>query len=471
MKLTFWGASRQVTGSMFLLETEDDFRLLVDCGMDMERRDVDPAQYVGLFPFEPSMIQAVVLTHAHIDHSGLIPNLLREGFEGRIYTTSATYELAALLLEDAASLNQKKLKRMQKKKRQLAQLRQSREYQELYLHNQVNQALDSFVTLPFQQRTRLAKGLYLTLIPAGHLLGAAHVLLEIEEEGQTKTICFSGDLGRKNYPLLVDPEPVPEVDYLICESTYGNRHHESKEAPEEPVFEIIKSTCVDIPGRLIVPAFSVGRTQALLYTLNKLRAEGRLPAIKVFTDSPLALKSTEVHQKYHRWLNAEAQAFQAAHGRLFDFDNLIYLESIKESKAVANYHEPCIIVSSSGMIQGGRIEYHVKENLSNPYATIFMIGYAAEGTLGHDLREGNKSVKIDKHEVPIQARIESIDNFSGHGDVEDLLEFVRHQSPLKLKKLFLVHGEWESMQDFEKVLHEAGYAQVAIPRRGESFVL
>ncbi len=472
MKLTFWGASQQVTGSMFLLEKDDDFRILIDCGLNMEnRRSNTPEEERGLFPFEASMINAVVLTHAHVDHSGFIPNLLREGFEGKIYATSATYELAEILLNDSASLNQKKIKRIQKKKQLFAKLRNTREYNELYVHTQVNQALDHFVTLPFDKKQKIGDNIWLTLVPAGHLLGAAHVIFEVRENGESKTFCFSGDVGRTNYPLLVDPAPVPEVDYLICESTYGNRRHESKASPEDPVYEIIKSTCVDIPGRLIVPAFSVGRTQAMLFTLNKLRLQGRLPSIKIFTDSPLAMKSTEIHQKYHSWLNEEAREFQKTHKQLFDFENLIFVDNIKESKAIANYHEPCMIISSSGMIQGGRVEYHVKENLANPYATIFLIGYASEGTIGHDLRTGEKTIKIEKREIPIKARIESIDNFSGHGDLDDLLRFVHYQSPQKLKKLFLVHGELSAMQDFKNTLFEDGYHQVEIPKRGDSFTL
>lgn len=474
MKLTFWGASQQVTGSMFLLETADDFRVLIDCGLDMENRrhqkDTSETQK-GLFPFEPSMIHAVVLTHAHIDHSGFIPNLIREGFEGKIFTTSATYELAEILLNDSASLNQKKIKRIHKKKQLFNKLRNTAEYKELYVHTQVHQALDHFVTLPFHKKQKIGDGISLQLIPAGHLLGAAHVLFEIQENGGKKTICFSGDIGRKDYPLLVDPAPVPEVDYLVCESTYGNRRHTSKESAEGPVYDIIKSTCVDIPGRLIVPAFSVGRTQAMLFTLNKLRVQGKLPNIKIFTDSPLALKSTEIHEKYHSWLNQEAQDFRKANKQLFDFENLVFVDNIKESKAITSYREPCIIISSSGMIQGGRIEHHVKENLNNPYATIFLIGYASEGTIGHDLRSGEKTIKFEKRDIPIKARIESIDNFSGHGDLDDLLDFVHYQSPKKLKKLFLVHGEASAMQDFKHTLNEEGYQQVETPQKGECFEL
>ncbi len=471
MKLTFWGAAQQVTGSMFLLEFEDDFRMLIECGWDMERKNINQEDYIGLFPFEPSQINAVLLTHAHIDHSGAIPNLLREGFEGKIICTAATYELASILLADSASLNHQRLKKFTKKRKKKPSLEMPENLKELYVQKQVNEALDHFVTVPFSQQTKIKKGLSVTFIPAGHLLGAAHILLHVQEGAETKTICFSGDIGREHYPLLVDPDKVPPVDYLVCESTYGNRRHQSQNSPEEAVYDIIQSTCVEIPGRLIVPAFSVGRTQAMLYTLHKLQVAGKLPPIKVFSDSPLALKSSRIYQKYLSFLNEEARAFAQQQGQLFDFENLIYLENIKDSKAASHYNQPCIIVSSSGMVQGGRIEYHVKENLANSYATILMIGYAAEGTLGYDLVHGQKTIRVKNREIPIQARVERIDNFSGHGDLDDLTRFVKQQPREHLKRLFLVHGEEQSMHDFKDTLEQEGYTQVQIPKRGESFEL
>lgn len=468
MKLTFWGAARQVTGSMFLLEFENDFRLLVDCGIDMERARNTPEDNIGLFPFEPSMIHAVVITHAHIDHSGYLPNLLREGFEGKIYCTTPTLALTELLLEDSASLNQRKLKRLMRRNRRNP--KKPKEAEGLYLSRQVGKTLKHFETLNFNQRIKLTKGVYLELIPAGHLLGAAHVIIEAEEQGKKKRLCFSGDIGRENYPLLVDPAPVPEVDYLICESTYGNRQHQTQARPEEAVYEIIHQTCVQNAGRLIVPAFSVGRTQAMLYTLNRLQSEGKLPPIKVFSDSPLAYKSTMVYEKYKHYLNQEAQEF-AQNQRLFDFDNLIYLETIKQSKAAAHHPEPCMIISSSGMIQGGRIEHHVKENLRVPSSTILMIGYAAEGTIGRDLIDGASQIEGHKKAIEVKANIESIDVFSGHGDLEDLIRFVKWQDPKKLKKVFLVHGDIPSMQGFQQTLRDLSYESVEMPTRGQSYEL
>jgi metallo-beta-lactamase family protein len=470
MKLTFWGASRQVTGSMYLLELEDDYKILIDCGLDMERKDVNAEDYLGLFPFEPSQINVLILTHAHLDHCGYIPNLLREGFEGKIICTHATLELTKLILEDAAALNVRKLKKIDTKRHKNPKSVPPFA-KEWYLPKQVTEALELFYCVSFNQKTKLKKGASVTLIPAGHLLGAAHIYIEAEENGQTKRIGFSGDIGRFNAPLLTNPEPMPEVDYLVCESTYGNRKHKSNGKPEDEIYEIIRKTCVDIPGRLIVPAFSVGRTQALLYTLHRLQALGKLPPIKIFSDSPMALKSSYIYQKYIRSMNQEAQDFMQTKGSLFDFENLTFLETEKQSEAVSNYHEACVIISSSGMIQGGRIEHHVKQNLQNHYATILMIGFSAEGTLGYELMHGKETVKMGKKDIPVRANIQHIDVFSGHADVEGLSGFVHSQTPEKLKKIFLVHGDEQSMSDFQQVLIAEGYAQTLMPKRGESFEL
>lgn len=478
MKLTFWGAAGQVTGSMFLLETDDDYRILVDCGFDMERErspeDPIDAHPSRLFPFEASMVNTVILTHAHIDHSGNIPNLIREGFEGQIVCTSPTMTLTELLLEDSAAIHERKWKKYRRQKnRQPFSKNGITLPKEWFVKKHVNWAKEQFFPIQFNRRFQLAEGVHVTLLPAGHLLGAAHVLLEVVERGEKKTILFSGDLGRYNYPLLPDPAIPPQVDYLICESTYGDKQRSSVGEPEEILLDIVKEACVSKAGKLIIPAFSVGRTQALLFTLNKLYIKKKLPPIKVFSDSPLAHSSTRAYMKYVNMLNDEAQAFYEEHRALFDFENLVYVEKLKQSKALAYFNEPCIIISSSGMVQGGRIEHHVRANIQNPQSTILMVGYAAEGTLGHELLSGAKTITAhkEKEEVEVLANIESIDVFSGHGDQKDLLHFVSHQDPERLKKIFLVHGELSSMQTFKQLLHERRFRDVEIPMRGQTFEL
>jgi metallo-beta-lactamase family protein len=472
MKLTFWGAARQVTGSLYLLEVQDEYRILIDCGTDMERNLDEEEPERAFFPFEPSSINLVLLTHAHIDHSGNIPNLYRDGYEGQVLCTSATLDLTKLLLVDAAHLHQKKLLRAtgdsKKKKKKMERLNRRGD---VYLEKQVDEAVENFVTIPFEKRFKIREGLDVTFYPAGHLLGAAHIVLRVTEGGETKTIGFSGDLGRKNYPLLVDPAPLPPVDYLICESTYGNRNHDSAETPEAALADVIKRTCIDIPGRLIIPAFSVGRTQALLYVLNRLYTLQGFEPIKVFSDSPLAFASTKVYERNVRLLNDEARRVYEETESLFDFANFKYIESEKASRAVSNYGEPCIIISSSGMIAGGRVEQHVAANLNNPYCTILLIGYAAEGTLGWRLMNGQNTLQIRDKEYQVLANVEKIDVFSGHGDLNDLLAFVGQQSRETLRQVFLVHGDASSMEAFRERLQTEGYPNVEIPTKGQTYEL
>ncbi len=476
MKLTFWGAARQVTGSMYLLEL-DDYKVLIDCGLDMQKErqkeneeDLHKPYKGSLFPFEASLINVVILTHAHIDHSGNLPNLVREGFEGQIICTSATFTLTRLLLHDSAMLHQRRLKKLSGKNSKKNQIKPS-ELASWYLPKHVEDTEEYFFPLQFNRRFQIIQGLWVTLIPTGHLLGAANVFLEVEEEGQIKKILFSGDIGRKNYPLLQDPQKPPQADYVLCETTYGSRMHKTQGSAEDEVHSIIQQACVDIPGRLIIPAFSVGRTQALLYVLHKLSVQKRLPPIKIFSDSPLAYHSTKAYETYLSLLNEEAHSFYAEHKSLFDFENLIYVEDLKTSKLISNHTEPCIIISASGMIQGGRVEHHIKANIQNPYATILLIGFAAEGTIGHQLLHGDKTIEIGEKKLAVLANVRSIDIFSGHGDQSDLVEFVEHQDPATLKQIFLIHGEEASMQTFKELMASRNYPQVTIPAKGESFDL
>ena len=466
MKLTFLGACEQVTGSMFLLELESGYKILVDCGANLESGE----PFHKGFKFEPSELNLVVLTHAHIDHSGNIPNLYHEGYEGKILCTLPTYYLSTLLLYDSASLHQRKLNSAHKNHHRKAKRGVKNFTQGLYLEPQVKVAVEEFLPIAFNQAFFPIPEVSVTLIPAGHLLGAGYAIIEVTENGKKTSIGFSGDVGRWDYPLLPDPQPMPQVDYLICESTYGQRLHQDPNEPENILEDIIYSTCVESPGRLIIPAFSVGRTQALLYTLNKLYLKGKLPPIKVFVDSPLAIESTKVYERQKRFLNDEARSI-SENDDVFDFENLIFVEKNTESKQASNHYEPCIIISSSGMLEGGRIQYHVRQNIQNAYATFLMVGFASEGTLGRKLIDGKKTINIDGKDFNVVARIVKTDVFSGHGDQDDLLKFVGFQNSSKLKKLFIVHGDKPSMAAFKTKLHEKGYPQAVIPQYAQSFEL
>jgi len=461
MNLTIWGAAKQVTGSMHLLEV-GDYSILVDCGLDYERDTFqEENQY---FPFNPASIDVVILTHAHIDHSGNLPTLLRMGFNGQILCTPPTADLTELLLMDSVNIF---LSKQQKRSRGK---RSGSGPKPLYLHKHVMDTVERFITIGFHKIFQIRQGISLQFIPVGHLLGAAAVVLEIEEQGVTKKIAFTGDVGRRNYPVLVDPQPLPAVDYLVTESTYGGRIHSKDTTITAKLKDIIEETCIKFPGRLIIPAFSIGRTQALVFTLNKLFSSGELPPVKIFVDSPLAEFATDVYRKHHQLLNDEAQDFYHRSGDEFEFDSLSYVQDKRESISISNYHEPCIIISSAGMLEGGRIQDHLYHNIQNYYCTILFIGYCAKGTLGHRLLRGDSIVRLRHRDLSVYATIKKTDLLSGHGDHDDLMSNIVGQDPNQLKKVFLVHGEDSSLSSLASAIEAAGYTAV-IAEKGESYIL
>jgi len=326
------------------------------------------------------------------------------------------------------------------------------------------------VTIGFNRPFRINGNIELTFVPVGHLLGAAAVVLKVQDHGEEKTIAFTGDIGRKNYPVLNDPDELPPVDYLVCESTYGGRHHTKDKTVEQALIETIDKACIKESGRLIIPAFSIGRTQSLVYSLNKIFTEGLLPPVKVFVDSPMAVTATEVFRKHHSLVNEDAREFYQTKGDEFEFDNLVYTQTLKDSRQVSNYFEPCIIISSAGMLEGGRIQDHLYNNIQNYYCTILFIGYCAKGTLGHRLLRGDPIVHIKDRELAVYATIKQTDVLSAHGDHEDLMNVARGQDKTKLKNIFLVHGEEASMQAFANGLEEEGFT-VTIPEKQVSYIL
>lgn len=461
MKLTIWGAAQQVTGSMHLLETERS-KILIDCGLDYEKGTYQEQN--SYFPFHPADIDLVILTHAHIDHSGNLPTLIRMGYNGQILCTGPTADLAEILLFDSVNIFLGKQKRHKSRKKYHSGP------QPLYLQKHVMETMDRFVTLGFNKPFKINEDIELTFSPVGHLLGAAAVILSINEDGKTTKIAFTGDIGRKNYPVLVDPQPLPEVDYLVCESTYGGRLHSKDASLTDTLIEVIEETCIKNPGRLIIPAFSIGRTQSLIFMLNKIFNDGLLPKVKVFVDSPLANMATAIYRKHQQYVSEEAKDFYQKNGDEFEFDNLTYLQTQKESLAVSNYLEPCIIISSAGMLEGGRIQDHLYYNIQNYYCTILFIGYCAKGTLGDRLLRGDPIIRLRNRDLMVYAKIKKTDLLSGHGDHNDLLEVVRQQRPEHLRKVFLVHGEINSMASFAKALTDEGY-NVEMPERGLSYEL
>lgn len=459
MKLTILGAAQQVTGSMHLLQL-DNYNILIDCGLDYEKETYQNENLY--FPFEPADIDLVVLTHAHIDHSGNLPTLVRMGFNGQILCTPPTAELTALLLMDSVNVF---LNKQNKRSRS----RKSNSGPEpLYLQKHVTATVERFITINFDKEFRINEQVSLKFIPVGHLLGAAAAVFTVQEKGVLKKIAFTGDIGRKNYPLLVDPQPLPPVDYLVCESTYGGRLHSTESTLEQKLIETITESCIKYPGRLIIPAFSIGRTQALAYSLNNLFSKGLLPSVKIFIDSPLASSATEIYTRYRDLMNEEAKAFYANQND--EFKALSFVSDKRESLSVSNYHEPCIIISSAGMLEGGRIQDHLYYNIQNYYCTILFIGYCAKGTLGNRLLRGDPIVRLRNRDLMVYATIKQTDLLSGHGDHKDLLDTIRQQEPSKLKQVFLVHGEMNSIQALAEALQQEDY-QVSIPQKGQLYEL
>jgi metallo-beta-lactamase family protein len=463
MKLTIHGAAQQVTGSMHLLEV-GRFKILVDCGLDYEKeRSIQSNEN---FPFNPADIDLVILTHAHIDHSGNLPTLVRLGYAGQILCTPPTADLSELLLLDSVSIFMHKAQKGRKR----GKGKFNTGLQPLYLQKHVMDTVDRFVTIGFNRPFRVNGDIELTFIPVGHLLGAAAAVLKVKEDGIEKSIAFTGDVGRKNYPVLDDPQPLPSVDYLVTESTYGGRHHTHDKTVEQTLLETIEKACIKEQGRLIIPAFSIGRTQSLVYSLNKIFSSNLLPPVKIFVDSPLANRSTEVFRKYHYLVNQEAQDFYNKRGDEFEFDNLTYVETLKDSRQVSNYFEPCIIISSAGMLDGGRIQDHLYYNIQNYYCTILFIGYCAKGTLGHRLLRGDPIVHIKDRDLAVYATIKKTDVLSAHGDHDDLMNTVKEMDKTQLKNIFLVHGETTSMQALADALGEDGYT-VTIPEKDVAYEL
>jgi metallo-beta-lactamase family protein len=469
MKLTFWGAARQVTGSMHLLTLDNGYKILVDCGLNYEQKKFLTEDAFS-FPFNPVDIDLVVLTHAHIDHSGNLPALVHHGFQGQILCTAATADLTKFLLFDSANIQ------WQEYKQKLSKAGKSRKRnfvsKPIYTEKNVQQTLEKFVTIDFAKRFQINASTSIEFIEAGHLLGAASVVVEVKNDKGVKRIGFTGDLGRSYAELIRIPIAMQKLDYLITETTYGSRKHKSSENSEAELMKFIEETCVRLKGRLIIPAFSVGRTQAIVYSLNKLEKKGLLPPVKVFVDSPLAVKTTHVYSRYNELLNAEATQFLNEHGSLFDFDNLFWIDNLDGHDELMNYKDSCIIVSAAGMVEGGRIQEHVKNNIQNPFSTILIAGYCSEGTLGHRLLQGQKTIGIKGRDYQIYSTIAHTDVFSSHPDKDEIFNYIKACENDSLKKVFLVHGDMVNLEAMKETLEKRGYkADVEIPELGDEYKL
>lgn len=466
MKIGFHGAARTVTGSKHLVLLDNGKQVLLDCGM-FQGMGKETDALNRQFGFDPKLVTYLVLSHAHIDHCGLIPKLVKEGFKGKIYCTPATKELAAILMQDSAEIQRDDTKFINKKR-----ARQGLPpYTPLYDVSDVADTLPHFESVNYDEWTRIDDDIEIMFADAGHIIGSASVHLKINEKGKTTHISFSGDVGRYNDAILRKPESIPQADYLLLESTYGNRLHEDVADATQLFYQWIHKTCVEKKGKLIIPAFSVGRTQEVLYSLNQLELENRLPPVPVFVDSPLSEEATELVKSYPQYFNDHIHKIMQTDSDPFDFKGLKFIQSVEESKRLNDLKQPCVIISASGMADAGRVKHHILNNIGDSRNTILMVGYCEPHSLGGILLSGAKSVKIFGEMHKVVAEIGRIFTLSAHGDYDDLCLFVSGQDAAKVKTLFLVHGDYDVQEEFASRLHTKGFAHIEIPERHSEFTL
>lgn len=464
MRIWFLGAAQEVTGSMYLLELAQG-TLLIDCGFFQGRRE-DSRKRNSHLPSNIMSADAVILTHAHIDHSGSIPTLVKAGYTGPIYSTPATRDLCAYMLRDAARIQESDANYLNRK---YADDPDFDPIDPIYDEEDVVSALGLFTSVPYHRPFQPLPDVSARFFNSGHILGSALLVLDIVEHGERRRIVFSGDLGRKGLPIIRDPEyPPTPVDYVVMESTYGNRVHPSVEKMHDNLARVITDT-VRRNGKVIVPAFAVGRTQELLYALNELTKEKRIPPIPVFIDSPLAISVTEVFKLHPECFDTETRAFLEAHGEVFGFPNAHFVSSREESLKLNDLKDPAIIISASGMAEAGRILHHLRNNIEDDRNTILIVGFMAQHTLGRRLMERRSQVKIWGVPRDLHAHVEVLSEFSAHADRNDLLKFAKACGP-QTRKVFLVHGEPEAQAPLREAITSLGQ-DVYIPSRGEAVVL
>lgn len=458
MKIRFHGAARCVTGSKHLLSLTNGKTLLLDCGL-FQGMGKETDALNRHFGFNPRDVDIVVLSHAHIDHSGLLPKLVSEGYKGKIFCTPATRELASVLLEDSAQIQEDDVRYVNKRRA----LEGQPYLKPLYTKEDALEVRQFFEEVDYDVWTPIDEDVDLMYTDAGHIIGSAVVNLRIRDNGEETTLTFSGDVGRYRDVILRSPSTFPQADVIILESTYGNSLHDLHHSTPDDLLAWIEKTCIQRKGKLIIPAFSVGRTQEILYALNQLELERRLPELDYFVDSPLSIKATEIVKRYPDYFNRRIQQVLKNDDDPFRFRGLQYVRTVEESKLLNFRNEPCVILSASGMAEAGRVKHHISNNIENSRNAILMTGYCEPNSLGARLLSGRKEVKIFGVEHEIHAEIGQIRSMSAHGDYEDLSQFLSCQDPKAVRKLFLVHGEYPVQEDFRDRLQRKGFTDVVIP--------
>jgi metallo-beta-lactamase family protein len=460
IRLSFYGGAGQVTGSMHMLEAAGG-RFLLDAGLFQGRR-AETRELNARLPFDPRRVDGIVLSHAHIDHSGRLPLLVRHGFHGPINATPATRDLCAVMLTDAAHIQEKDFEFLQRREKAGAQS------EPLYSLADAVATQELMVGVPYRRVTHLRKHLALEFLDAGHILGSATVDIRITESGSHRLV-FSGDIGRSGLPIVRDPDPPSgPVDTLIIESTYADRTHESVDDAERRLGEAVRRVAAR-GGKVLVPAFALGRAQELVYSLHQLWRVGKIPHIPICVDSPLAVDVTTVF-RMHPEVFDQRERLVAAESRIFDFPLVRYVRTVEESKALDSASGPMVILAASGMAESGRILHHLAHGVGDHRNLVLFVGFQAEHTLGRRIQEGANPIRIFGDEYPVRAEVESIDGYSAHADRSELLAWVRRLGG-PVRRAFVVHGEPAALEAMAKSLREAGVRDVRVPRHGESFDL
>jgi metallo-beta-lactamase family protein len=458
MILSIKGAAKNVTGSKHLITTNKGKKILLDCGI-YQNSAKDNEELNRHFGFNPADIDAVILSHAHIDHSGNLPLLVKQGFTGKIYATPATRDLCEIMLLDSAHIHESDIVFINKRRLKAGKS----PLKPLYTVKDAGKCMKHFYPIPYNNEFIINEEVSFSFTDAGHILGSAVINLSLQEENKTIKLCYTGDIGRPNDLIIKAPEHFPQADYIICESTYGNRLHDDAALAGEKLLQIVRDTCITRKGKLLIPAFSLGRTQEIVYTLDCLKTQGLLPPVKVFVDSPLSMNATEIMRKYSDSFNDTIKHYMEKDDDPFGFNNLVYVQDAEESKALNDYKEPCIIISASGMMEAGRIKHHLHNNIGKENCTLLIVGFVPPNSLGHRLLRGDKQVKIFGEVHDVKINIAAINSYSAHADYNEMIQFLSCQQKQKIKKIFLVHGNEDVMYDFKIKLMEAGFNNIEIP--------
>lgn len=462
MKIEFLGAAKEVTGSKHLITTQSGRRLLLDCGM-YQGKGQETEHMNRDLGFNPKDIDVIILTHAHIDHSGLIPYVYKNGFKGTVVCTHATRDLCSILLADCGHIQEQDTKTHNKKRAKQG----LPPVLPIYTRLDAERCMELFISIPYGKTYFIDEEIKVTFTNTGHLLGSGVANIEVKEKGDVTRIAYTGDIGRPVNRILRSPVPFPQCDILICEATYGDRLHEGHDFAEEKLLSVIEHTCVYKRGKLIIPSFSVGRTQEVVYSLNNFHNAGRLPKIDIYVDSPLSVNATNIFRLHPECFNDSIRKVMETDPDPFGFNSLTFIQSIADSKKLNNTKKPCVIISASGMMEAGRVKHHLANSISNAKNTVLAVGYCSPNTLGAKILRGEKSVSIFGNHYAVKADIERIESFSGHGDYKEMIDFLNCQDKAQIKKVFIVHGEEKSQQHYKGHLEDAGFKNIEIPALGD----